>query len=283
MTEKKRSGWSNEAKVGLLLFSTLLLGGGFAWFLGMKNPFVRSYTFYVTYNFAGGIELGSPVRVSGIKVGKVEGIDFFEPIADHSVSTQEPGGAEATSEMALAPVRLKVSVLKEATKGIKSDSKFYINLAGIIGERYLEITPGSQAAPSIESGATVAGIDPPRIDQLLSQSFDLAGKIADLVEKNKGEISKTIELLVKLSSNLNGLLTSVDKSHIFKSDIGNLVENLNAISKDVRVVTSAVQTDEGKKTLKLIHELLWRLEPVKEQSVRDFLQKDGIKAHIRVF
>ena len=60
---------SNEAKVGFLLFATLMLTGVFAWLLGASNPFKRTVTFYVNYNFAGGIEVGSPVRVAGIKVG----------------------------------------------------------------------------------------------------------------------------------------------------------------------------------------------------------------------
>ena len=48
----------------------------FAWTLGLGNPFKQTVDYYVTYNFAGGIEIGSPVRVSGIKVGKVEKIEF---------------------------------------------------------------------------------------------------------------------------------------------------------------------------------------------------------------
>ena len=70
---------SNEAKVGGLILVTGALAVAFAWIIGIQNPFNQSVDYYVTYNFAGGIEVGSPVRVSGIKVGKVEKIDFFVP------------------------------------------------------------------------------------------------------------------------------------------------------------------------------------------------------------
>ena len=63
---------SNEAKVGGLILTTIVLAFFFAWMVGVQNPFNQSVNFYVTYNFAGGIEVGSPARVSGIKVGKVE-------------------------------------------------------------------------------------------------------------------------------------------------------------------------------------------------------------------
>ncbi|MCC7442049.1 MAG: MCE family protein [Bdellovibrionales bacterium] len=272
---------TNEAKVGALVVGTAVLAVVFAWIIGVQNPFNRTVEFNVTYNFAGGIEVGSPVRVSGIKVGKVKKIDFFVPEdASKAVALKEPGSADTAEGIKVFPVRLRISVLKEAAIGVREDSRFYINLAGIIGERYIEVTPGSMDQPQIKGGTTVAGVDPPRIDQLLSQSFDLAGKIADLVERNKGDITKSIELLYKLSGNLNKTLEYVDKSKLFKTDIGGLIENLIAITADVKRVTGKVHSEEGKQTLDLMYRLLWRLEPLDSKSVRDFLQKEGVKVQL---
>lgn len=268
---------SNEAKVGALVLGTIILAGVFAWAIGIQNPFKSSVDFYVTYNFAGGIEVGSPVRVSGIKVGQVEEIDFFVPADPKAVALKEPGSAERTDEQAILPVRARISVLKKAAIGVRQDSRFYINLAGIIGERYIEITPGSMSVEAIGPGSVVAGVDPPRIDQLISQSFDLAGKITELVEKNKGDITRSIELLYKLSGNLNKTLAWVDKSKIFKTDIGQLVDNLIQITGSIRAVTDRVDSPEGKKTLDLMYKLLWRLEPLDSGQIRDFLQKEGVK------
>src|SRR4051812_3129902 len=104
----------NEAKVGALVISTLVLAGVFAWIIGIRNPFNQSLDFYVTYNFAGGIEVGSPVRVSGIKVGKVEKIEFFVPEGTPAgnVGIQEPGSDPFESAKAITPLRLKISVRK---------------------------------------------------------------------------------------------------------------------------------------------------------------------------
>jgi phospholipid/cholesterol/gamma-HCH transport system substrate-binding protein len=271
---------SNEAKVGLLILLTLILGGGFAWFIGIKAPFGNTVSYYVTYNFAGGIDVGSPVRVSGIKVGKVESIDFFAPSDPRLTSIQEPGSDPVSDDKVYVPLKVKISVRKDVMVGIRKDSRFYINLAGIIGERYVEITPGRANQPMLEPGATVAGVDPPRIDQLLSQSFDLAGKIADIIDENKGDISKSIDLLYKLSGNINKTLEWVDRSKVFKNDLGKLIENLIAITEDVRKLTEKTRTPEGEKTLKLLHELLWRLEPLDSKNIRQFLQKEGVRVHI---
>ena len=272
---------SNEKKVGALVVGTILLALGFGWLIGVQNPFQSTLNFYVTYNFAGGIELGSPVRVSGIKVGRVDKIEFFTPADPQLVALQEPGSADdLPGDAEIIPIRLKISVQRDAARGIKKDSRFYINLAGVIGERYIEITPGSMKAEPILAGDVVAGIDPPRIDQLLSQSFDLAGKIADIIEKNKGDITRSIELLYKLSNNLNKTIKSIDKSKVFKTDIGLLIENLIAITGDMRQVTDKVSTPEGKKTLDLMYRLLWRLEPLEPEAIRKFLQQEGIRARI---
>ena len=271
---------SNEAKVGSLILSTLLLAFTFAWMIGIQNPFDKTVNFFVTYNFAGGIEVGSPVRVSGIKVGKVEKIDFFTPVdASQQIAIKEPGSADFGYEngKVITPLRVKISVRKDAAVGIREDSRFYINLAGIIGERYIEITPGHIQSPQVEAGTIVAGVDPPRVDQLISQSFDLAGKIKDLVSENKGDITRSIELLYKMSGNLNKTLEWVDKSAIFKSDLSKLIGNLIAITGDARKVSTQLQSPEFEKTLKLLYSLLWRLEPLNSSEIKDFFQREGVK------
>ena len=137
---------SNEAKVGALILIAGIVAVSFAWVIGIQNPFNQSVDYYVTYNFAGGIEVGSPVRVSGIKVGKVEKIDFFVPSDSKIVALKEPGSDVDDNGKVMTPLRVKISIRKDAAFGVRKDSRFYINLAGIIGERYIEVTPGHKVA-----------------------------------------------------------------------------------------------------------------------------------------
>jgi phospholipid/cholesterol/gamma-HCH transport system substrate-binding protein len=272
--------WTNEAKVGALVTSTVVIALGFAWLLGFKNPFLDQNYFYVTYNFAGGIDLGSHVRLSGIKVGKVEEIEFFAPMPNQQVSMKQAGSADSEANLAQTPVRLKISVRKAALQGIRKNSRFFINLAGLIGERYIEITPGSLDSAQLQPGETIAGMDPPRIDQLISQSFNLAGKIQELIENNKGDITRSIELLYKLSSNLNRTLEKIDQSKVLSKDLAQLISNLMEMTSDLREVTKNTRTSEGQKTLKLLHNILWRLEPLDSDRIKQFLQQEGVKVKI---
>jgi phospholipid/cholesterol/gamma-HCH transport system substrate-binding protein len=271
---------TNESKVGALVTGTVVIAIGFAWLLGFKNPFTDQNYFYVSYNFAGGIDLGSHVRLSGIKVGKVEEIEFFAPAPNQKVSEKEAGSADQNGRLAYTPVRLKISVKRAALPGIRKNSRFYVNLAGLIGERYIEITPGTIDSPQLLPGDMVAGVDPPRIDQLISQSFNLAGKIQDLIEQNKGDITHSIELLYKLSSNLNRTLEKIDQSKILSKDLAQLITNLMEVTADVHEVTKNARSPEGQKTLNMLHDVLWRLEPLDSARIREFMQKEGIKVKI---
>ncbi len=272
---------SNEAKVGFFIGATLLIALAFSYVIGVENPFRRTVYLYVTYNFAGGIEVGSPVRVSGIKVGRVEKIDFFVPQEPSKTAIKEPGSSDETGvEKAVAPVKLKISVRSDAAPAVRADSRFYINLAGIIGERYIEVTPGRLSSPVLKSGDQVAGIDPPRIDQIFSQSFELAGKISEILEENRGDLTKSIELIYKLSGNINKTLAWVDKSALFKTDLQELINNLIVITRDVKTASQKLKTPEAEKSLKLMYDLLWRLEPMDKEHIREFLQKEGVKVKI---
>ena len=254
-----------ERKVGIMFLAAIGMIIIFAWLMGVLTPFSNSYTLYVQYNYAGGIETGSPVRVMGIKVGKVERIDF-------DVNQKAANGDEVK-------LKLKISLDKKVKESVRQDSKFFINLAGIIGEKFLEITPGSLASPLLPEGTTLRGEDPPRVDQLISQSYGLAGKIIELVSRNEGSVTHTLELFDHLVTNLNRTLIQLD-STTKNVEIKRLLTNLVEISEGVRIVTDKTRTPEGKKTMELLYNLLWRLEPLDKEAVKKFFQEQGIKAKI---
>jgi phospholipid/cholesterol/gamma-HCH transport system substrate-binding protein len=254
-----------ETKVGLLFVIALAMVAAFTWYLGVLNPFGRQHEVWVGYNFAGGIEVGSPVRVMGIKVGKVTGIHF-----DPAMKT--PKGEEVK-------LRIRVSINREAWPTVRKDSRFYINLAGVIGEKFVEITPGSSASPQLTSDEFVRGEDPPRIDQLISQSYGLAGKILDMVEKNEGSVSDTIDKMNALVTNLNKTLVLLEKTSK-NQEFTRIVTNVATITEDLTILTSRLRGPEADRTMALIHKLIWRLEKLDDKTIREFLQKEGIRAKI---
>lgn len=254
-----------ETKVGLLAIISLGLILVFAWMMGMISPFSNAHDINVMYNYAGGIEEGSPVRVMGIKVGKVKKIQF-DP------SFKFTNGEEVK-------LRLVVSVDKKAWSSIREDSKFFINLAGVIGEKFLEISPGSTEKSEFKPGDTVRGEDPPRVDQLISQGYGLAGKIIELVNKNEGSVTNMITQLDRLTTNFNKTLILLDKT-TQNAEVSRLLKNSIKISDDVAYFTQNLRSKKAEDTYDLIHRLLFRLEPVDGPRVKKFFQEEGIRAKI---
>jgi phospholipid/cholesterol/gamma-HCH transport system substrate-binding protein len=254
-----------ETKVGLLFVVAIAMVAAFAWYLGVLNPFATANTVELGYNFAGGIEVGSKVRVMGIEVGKVQRIEFDPAL-------KMPTGEEVK-------LKVTISISKDAWETVRQDSRFFINLAGVIGEKYIEVSPGSSASPTLTPGMLLRGEDPPRIDQLISQSYGLAGKILQMVEKNEGSITDTIDKMNNLVSNLNKTLTLLEKTSKNEKFV-KIVDNLAIITQDMTIVTSKFRGPEADKTFDLLHRLVWRLDKLDEQAIRTFLQKEGIKAKL---
>lgn len=254
-----------ETKVGLLAIFTLVLIVMFGYLMGFISPFSNSNELNVMYNFAGGIEEGSPVRVMGIKVGKVKSI-AFDP------SFKMSSGEEVK-------LKVTISIEKKAWSSVRKDSKFFINLAGVIGEKFLEISPGSVEEAEFSSGDYVRGEDPPRIDQLISQSYGLAGKIIALVEKNEGSIGSTIQQLDKLTTNINKTLALLDKS-TKNPEIARLLDNAVKISDDMAYLTKNMRSKKAEETYDLVHKLLFRLEPLDGPAIKKFLQQEGVRARV---
>lgn len=254
-----------ETKVGLLFVLTLFLVTAFAYYLGIINPFSNTYRLNVMYNYAGGLEEGSPVRVMGIKVGKVSKISF-DP------TNKMPNGEEVK-------LRVAIEVEKKAWTSVRKDSKYFINLAGVIGEKFLEISPGTQTESEVTSGDIVRGEDPPRVDQLISQSYGLAGKIIELVNKNEGSVSNVIAQLDHLTTNFNKTLTLLDKTSKNK-EMGRLLDNAIKISDDVAYLTGQLRSKKAEDSFALLHKLLFRLEPLDGPAIKKFFQEEGVKAKI---
>lgn len=255
----------SETKVGLLFLGSIAVVILFAYYLGIVSPFSDAHELNIMYNYAGGIEEGSPVRVMGIKVGKVKKIEFDPNFR-----------LESGEEVKL---RIRVSIEKKAWPTIRKDSRYFINLAGVIGEKFLEISPGTLESGELTPGMIVRGEDPPRIDQLISQSYGLAGKFLELVNKNEGSLTNTITQVDKLITNINKTLLLVDKTSR-NPDISRLIDNAVKMSDDLAYLSGQLRTKKAEDTYALVHKLLFRLENLDGPAIRKFMQEEGIRARL---
>ena len=256
---------SSQTKVGLLFLFAIVSAVVFISFLGNIDLFGDYRRVVVAYNFVGGLEEGSHVRVMGVKAGKVERVEFKPEYKD-----------KQGNEVKLL---VHIKILAKAWPAIREDSQFFINMAGIIGEKYLEISPGSMQYPALKEGMVVRGMDPPRVDQLISQGYALAGKILSVVEENESSFTSTIASVSKLVDNLNKILSILDKLS-GNLDSKELMAQIKTISKELLTLLKDANQGDIKEVIKDLEKLLSKLDKIDEKEIRQFLQKEGIKARV---
>jgi phospholipid/cholesterol/gamma-HCH transport system substrate-binding protein len=161
-----------EFKVGLLIIAAAIILAGFVFVLG-NFSLSSGFTLHVDYAFTGNLQQGAPVKVAGIKVGKVQAVDFR-------------GGKLDPATNRRVHVRVTVWIEDRARDSIRQDAEFFINTAGVLGEQYVEIVPGDDwQSPALAAGAIVKGIDPPRTDLVLSRLYEVLDSVSLVLREDR--------------------------------------------------------------------------------------------------
>ncbi len=171
---------SMELKVGALILASLGLLVVFVVVMGGLS-LQPTYRIFVDFENPGGLQSGAPVRISGVRVGRVTSIEFR-------------GGKvnEKTGEPA-APIRVVASIEQKYKDAIYEDARFFVTSQGVLGEMYLAIDPGTYGKPPLQDEAVVPGVSPPRLDLLLSESYELLHKAYVGIIENEEQIGEMFD------------------------------------------------------------------------------------------
>ena len=213
---------SIEVKVGVLILLSLGILGAFVLILGGLS-LQSTYPLYVDFDNPGGLQTGAPVRIAGVKVGKVDALEFRG-------GTIDPQTGRRTL------VRAKLAVEQSVKNAIREDALFYVTTQGVLGEQFLSIDPGSPGRPMLREGAIVKGIDPPRIDLFLAKAYELLDTTVNGLQNNRELISDIAVNTAGLLKNLNGLL--VDN----RERINRTMSNVEQLSSEARTLTAEART-----------------------------------------
>lgn len=207
---------SIEVKVGMLIIIAITILAGFVLIMGGIN-FQPTYSLFVDFDNPGGLQTGAPVKIAGVKVGNVSEIQFRGGVVNQASKQRE------------ALVRLKIAVEKRHKSAIHDNGTFYVTTQGVLGEQFLAIDPGSHDRPVIEEGAVVRGLDPPRLDMLLAEGYELLHTTIQAMRENRKDISEAFD---GLRDTLKGT------GHFFNTNR----DKLDRIAGNVEKIT--VDTDE---------------------------------------
>jgi phospholipid/cholesterol/gamma-HCH transport system substrate-binding protein len=227
---------SNETKIGALTaVSITLLILGFN-FLKGKNIFVKKSTMYVTFKRVEGLNVADGIKINGLRVGAVEGLE--------------------EKDMNLSEVVVAFQLLKQIN--IPTDSYAKI-VATPLGSTAIVITMGS-ATTFLNEGDTLKGMESKsmvedlketlqptveNVNRTLATLDSTIRKIGNVFDAEaKKNIGSTLEELALTTSRLNTLLEPKNGSlaqtlENVKGFTGNLKQNNDSITAVVNNLTKA--------------------------------------------
>lgn len=187
-----------ELRVGLFIMIGITILFVIVFSVGEINFSKTGYNIKVLFSFANGIGGTAPVRLAGVGVGNVQAIRI---IRDEK--------AKATK------AELTVFVNKDTV--IEEDAVVTINTLGLLGEKYLEILPGTPGKPVVGHNGTIVGKDPvpmEKITENLARLTDSISEILDKIKKGEGTVGKLL-MESAVYDNLEAFTADI-KSHPWK-------------------------------------------------------------------
>ena len=181
-----------ELKVGLLVLLAAVVLAGFLFVLG-NCSLGKGYRLYVDYDFSGNLQEGAPVKVSGIRVGRVEEIRFLGGQIDQKTGRR-------------VQVRVEIWVEDRVRETVRQDAEFFVNTSNVLGEQYLEIAPGSYDRPALAPGAIVVGVNPPRTDLIVARLYEFLDSVTTLLHDDKDLIRDLLKSSTATVTEVNRLL-----------------------------------------------------------------------------
>lgn len=199
-----------EMKVGGLIVASLVLLVGFVVLLGGLS-LQPTFRVYVTFDNPGGLQSGAPVRISGVRVGRVTAVEF-------------QGGKLDAKGNPLPPIRVVADIEARHNDAIYGDAKFYVTTQGMLGELHLAVDPGHHNKGPMLNESVVVGESPPRLDQLLNESYQLLHSSYRGLDDNRKELGETFDGLHQTLSITGRMLAKHEQ------DISHIIERVDSLT-----------------------------------------------------
>lgn len=161
-------------RVGAFVLGTLVILAVGVFLIGEKQfLFSSTYRLDARFKNVAGLPNGAPVRVGGIHEGTVKQIQL----------PTQPGG----------DVTVVMDMRRSTRAVLKKDSVVSIQTEGLVGDKYVEISFGSPAAPSVSDGDTLQSVPPLEL-------ADVVKKTQEVLEAAKGSLGEMQAIGVKINS-----------------------------------------------------------------------------------
>lgn len=217
-----------EVKVGIFVFIGMLILFIIVFSIGDFYLWNPGYSIKAYFKYVNGVEESAPVRFAGVIAGEVKEIRILP-----------------TSQAGEGSVELLLWLQERVV--IPEDSIASINTLGLLGEKYVEITPGSPQAKTLEDGDQIRGKDPLPTEAIADRIYAVTAKLDQAMEHINGVIGdpqiqsslkQTVTDIADASNSAKQILSQVESG---QGTLGKLVyeesvhKNLEDLTGDLKV------------------------------------------------
>jgi phospholipid/cholesterol/gamma-HCH transport system substrate-binding protein len=205
-------------KIGLGVFlagGVVLFALGLFWIGDRRQMFADNLELAAEFRNISGLARGAPVRVAGLDAGEV----------------LEIGVPAAPTDSFL--VRFRVTSNFQPI--IRTDSVATIQTDGLVGNRFLQVRPGTDAAPQVQAGSVLQGRDPVEVSALLESASLTVASANRAVEDIRARLDETVQAILRLNQETVEIINRVG-DHIdgLASTGRGIAENVEGMVADVR-------------------------------------------------
>lgn len=250
-----------EFRVGIFVTAGLALAMMIVFMIGGQHRlFERYYTLYANFKSISGLRIGATVQLAGLKVGFVDKIRLSD-------------------DPELKEITVTMKVENSYRDRIRADSTATVETQGLLGDKYIYISMGSEAQAVIPNKGIILSKETTSIFSLAEKAGSIMeeiGKAADSIGEMLGSIKgkngesdikaslasirRSLEQMEKGKGLLHALLydpkgeviiSSISDAlanvHTAEGDLkkGSMIANLRIASADLREIVGSIKRGEG--------------------------------------
>ncbi len=212
-----------EIKVGLFVLLSL---GILSYLVFQSGDFYMKpgFTVRFVFSFVHGIDAGTPVKLAGVNVGEVK---QTQVVRNPKGETQVEVGAWIAQGVY-----------------IEDDARAVIKSLGMLGEKYIEIIPGTPGEKMIGNGSTVIGKNPFAIEDIAEGTRELIAQLQSVSENVNSVVSDP-----EFKQAVKGTFVQADKTfssaQVVLSNFTQASEDLKDAAKSAKIVLARLRDGEG--------------------------------------
>lgn len=235
MKRTVKVGWGN-LKVGLIITAAIVALLWASFIGGGTSIFDSKLKYEAYFSNIQGMVTGSPVWMAGVEVGNVYSISFI-----NYDSAQQ--------------ILVKFRVLRSIQNMLTTDASVRLGTIGLIGDKYVEITPGSADLPILAEGSVVRSAQPIDISAAFTagqeamistrELADNLNQVTKRIRNGEGSIGKAF-VHDSLYNEVTGLVASLTLliGDMQKSQ-KKVIASIENISTNLEGIVAKVDSNEG--------------------------------------